>query len=298
MTEQHILDELLSHHVDSLHAKEAISVLNSLDLIKEGIEFRALSSGMTNRLFYLKANSGSRIVRLPGEGSEFIIDREQEAKVYGDVSPLHISDRVFYINAKTGIKVTEFIEAAHSCDPNNKEEVKLAMEHLKRFHSHRLKGYKKFDLRERIAAYEKSLKHNPSDFLSNYDAVKKSVLERLSLVEKMEKECILSHIDSVHENFIINKDKIRLIDWEYASECDPHIDIAMFCIYAYYDKNQIDSTIDLYFGNEACPQNVREKIYHYVAISGFLWAIWCEIKRDVGVLYDDYEKIQYAYGHF
>ncbi|MBQ9631262.1 MAG: phosphotransferase, partial [Treponema sp.] len=174
-------------------------------------------------------------------------------------------------------------------------EVKLAMEHLKRFHSHRLKGYKKFDLRERIAAYEKSLKHNPSDFLPNYDAVKKSVLERLSLVEKMEKECILSHIDSVHENFIINKDKIRLIDWEYASECDPHIDIAMFCIYAYYDKNQIDSTIDLYFGSEACPQNVREKIYHYVAISGFLWALWCEIKRDAGVLYEDYEKIQYAY---
>ena len=30
-------------------------------------------------------------------------------------------------------------------------------------------------------------------------------------------------------------DDIRLIDWEYAGEQDPHVDIAMFCIYALYE---------------------------------------------------------------
>ena len=40
---------------------------------------------------------------------------------------------------------------------------------------------------------------------------------------------------------------IRLIDWEYAGMQDPHVDIAMFCIYSMYDREHVDKLIDAYF---------------------------------------------------
>ena len=295
MNTEQIKTELITHHVDAQHADEAVRVLHDLQLDEDVRDFHALSAGMTNRLFYLRTNNVSRLIRMPGEESDFLVDRAQEARIYHDLDGLHISDRIYYINPESGIKVTEFIEGAHACDPLNPDEVADALTHLRDFHEHRLTGYEPFDLRQKILAYEGHIRHDIEGALPDYSEVRKDVLKRLTLIEAMEKENVLCHIDSVHENFILNEDKLRLIDWEYAAQCDPHVDIAMFCIYAGYGRERIHEAIDLYFGREGCSRRVREKIFHYTAICGLLWTLWCEIKRDVNVRYDDYEKIQYGY---
>ena len=63
---------------------------------------------------------------------------------------------------------------------------------------------------------------------------------------------------------------------------DPHVDIAMFCIYALYDRKQVDKVIDMYFRDD-CPIEIRIKIYCYIAACGLLWSNWCEYKRKLGV---------------
>lgn len=75
---------------------------------------------------------------------------------------------------------------------------------------------------------------------------------------------------------------------------DPHVDIAMFAIYALYEKEQIDQLIDAYF-TEGCPKIIRTKIYCYIAICGFLWSNWCEYKRILGVEFGEYSLKQYRY---
>ena len=96
------------------------------------------------------------------------------------------------------------------------------------------------------------------------------------------------------DNFLFSGDDLRLIDWEYAGMQDPHVDIAMFCIYALYDREQIDHLIDLYFEN-ACPRETRIKIYCYVAACGLLWSNWCEYKAALGVEFGEYSLRQYRY---
>ena len=53
------------------------------------------------------------------------------------------------------------------------------------------------------------------------------------------------------DNFLFieknGEEEIRLIDWEYAGMQDPHVDIAMFAVYAMYDREQVDALIDAYF---------------------------------------------------
>ena len=77
--------------------------------------------------------------------------------------------------------------------------------------------------------------------------------------------------------------------------CKIHIlDIAMFCIYSLYNKEQVDSLIDAYF-TEGCSHTIRIKIYCYIAVCGLLWSNWCEYKRNLGVEFGEYSLRQYRY---
>ena len=87
---------------------------------------------------------------------------------------------------------------------------------------------------------------------------------------------------------------LQLTDWEYAGMQDPHVDIAMFCIYSLYDRQQCDRLIDLYFDGK-CDLTTRIKIYIYIAMCGLLWSNWCEYKRKLGVEFGEYSLRQYRY---
>ena len=109
----------------------------------------------------------------------------------------------------------------------------------------------------------------------------------------------MTHIDAVPDNFLFVEtaeglSEIKLIDWEYAGMQDPHVDIAMFCIYALYDRRHIDEVIDCYFNNN-CSIEIRIKIYCYIAACGLLWSNWCEYKHSLGVNFGPYAVQQYLY---
>ncbi len=75
---------------------------------------------------------------------------------------------------------------------------------------------------------------------------------------------------------------------------DPHVDIAMFCIYSLYNRAQVDRLIDIYFEGK-CDDAVRIKIYCYIACCGLLWSNWCEYKRQLGAEFGEYSLRQYRY---
>ena len=75
---------------------------------------------------------------------------------------------------------------------------------------------------------------------------------------------------------------------------DPHVDLAMFCIYSGYDRRRTDRLIDEYFQGK-CSREIRIKIYCYIAAAGLLWSNWCEYKRRLGVEYGEYALAQYDY---
>ena len=85
-----------------------------------------------------------------------------------------------------------------------------------------------------------------------------------------------------------------LIDWEYAGMQDPDLDIAMYAIYAGYTKEKIDQLINIYYENKVS-NNLRYKIYAYVAVGGLLWSNWCEYKQSLGLDFGEYSLAQYRY---
>ena len=165
---------------------------------------------------------------------------------------------------------------------------------MREFHELKLRVKHEFDIFKQINFYE-SLWNEKSSMYEDYNKTKENVLSLKPFVECYATEKVLTHIDAVPDNFLFTADgTIRLIDWEYAGMQDPHVDIAMFCIYSLYDREQVDRLIDIYFEGK-CPQETRIKIYCYIASCGLLWSNWCEYKRNLGVEFGEYSLRQYRY---
>ena len=168
------------------------------------------------------------------------------------------------------------------------------MKKLRDFHSLNLKVGHKFDIFKQIDFYEYLWDGAPSVY-RDYNDTKIKAFELKEYIDNCKIEMCLTHIDAVPDNFLFTADgDIRLIDWEYAGMQDPHVDIAMFCIYALYDRKQVDRLIDIYFENK-CEKQTRLKIYCYIAACGLLWSNWCEYKRSLGVEFGEYSLRQYRY---
>ena len=260
-------------------------------------DINVLKKGMTNRSFTFTYENKRYIMRIPGEGTDKLIDRKKEYAVYQAISLHKICDEMMYFNKDNGHKLTPYLENARVCDPLNTNEVKACMAKLRAFHQLRIKVAHTFDIFEQIEFYEK-LWPLPVSCFKDYKATKANVMQLKEYLNSIEKEQSLTHIDAVHDNFLLikcgYKEEIRLVDWEYAAMQDPHIDIAMFAVYSLYEKEQIDTLIDSYFDNQ-CPDTVRVKIYAYIAMCGFLWSNWCEYKRQLGVEFGEYALRQYRY---
>ncbi len=252
-----------------------------------------LDSGKTNRSFRFTAKDKKYIMRIPGEGSDELVDRENEATVYQLLKGRKISDQVEYISPKTGYKISEFIEGTRSCDPHNKHEVSLCMDKLRQFHGYKLEVEHEFDIFNEIQHYENLRGDTPSKY-PDYFETKQNVESLQSLIDSLPKEWVLSHCDSVPGNFLLADDEVYLIDWEYAGMQDPHLDLAMFSLSAMYNREEIDALLDTYFV-EGYDRETKYKIYAYIAIGGLLWSNWSEYKETFGVRFGEYSLKQYQF---
>ncbi len=260
---------------------------------KEIIDIKALKKGMTNRSFEFACRGEHYIMRVPGEGTDKMINRKNEYCVYEALNGTNISDPVCYISLETGYKITKFLDGARVCNPYVEEDVKKCMEKLRQFHECNFQVEHEFNLFGQIEYYE-SLRNGAKSAYRDYEETKQKIYELKEYIDRLPKRMALTHIDAVPDNFLFTGDEIRLIDWEYAGMQDVHVDIAMFAIYAMYDREHVEKLIDYYFDGE-CDRTTRIKIYAYIAVCGFLWSNWCEYKSICGVEFGEYSLRQYRY---
>lgn len=226
-------------------AAETLGVKSS-----EIINISVLKKGMTNRSFLFTCQNRKYIMRIPGEGTQQLINRRAEAEVYQNLMGKDICDNVIYINSDNGYKITEFIEGARVCDPFSQKDLEICMDKLRAFHEQKFVAKQKFDIFEQIEFYEHLWNGRVSKYI-DYKMTKEQVMSLQSYINAYMGEQVLTHIDAVPDNFLIvdngkGENEVRLIDWEYAGMQDPHVDIAMFCIYSLYSRDQVDNLIDIF----------------------------------------------------
>ena len=262
------------------------------------VDISVLKKGMTNRSFLFTVNGDKFIMRIPGEGTDQLINREQEAEVFQTISGHGLCDDPIYMNPVNGYKITKYLEGVRVCDIDNVHDLKRCMEKLRSFHAMKLEVGHTFDIFAQIEFYETLWNGQPSIY-KDYNKTKENVMNLKGYIDGIEKDWCLTHIDAVPDNFLFyvlpdGSEALQLTDWEYSGMQDPHMDIAMFCIYSLYNKKQVDRLINIYFEGD-CGCRTRAKIYAYIAAGGLLWSNWCEFKRNLGVEFNEYSLRQYRF---
>ena len=285
-------------------------------------KIRCLKAGMTNNSWLFNLRGKSYICRIPGEGTEKLINRREEKAVYDAVAPLGITEEIIYQNPDSGYKISRFYENSRNASAKNDGDMKACMELLRKMHGSGVKVSHSFDIRERILWYEglilsasgredlaKRLLSGKEDGeavtalceavpFKDYPEVRKQAAALQEKLFRKERPRTLCHIDSVPDNFIFfnenGKDEIRLIDWEYAGMADPLIDVAMCAIYSYMTEKEAAALSTLYFGREAEEEELSV-IFAYMALGGLLWALWGIYKEKLGVQFTDYTIRMYRY---
>ena len=283
---------------DNEMKKERMLLAEALKLSTDSIHLlKTLKTGMTNRSLVFDCDGHPYILRIPGEGTDLLINRRAEEVAYHAIAGRGLCDEPVYINAASGYKITKYYENARVCDPSNPEDVKRCILLLKSFHEMNIQTSEAFDIFGQIDFYESLWGGKPS-MHEDYFSVKKEVLGLRDLISEGVSRTCLTHVDAVSDNFLFigegEDTRIQLTDWEYAAMQDPHLDLAMFCIYSSYDRLQADMVMEYYFGPDISPV-IRRKIYAYMAVGGLLWSNWCEYKHMLGVDFGEYSLKQYSY---
>lgn len=258
-------------------------------------EIRCLKTGMTNQSFLFQVKNRSYICRIPGKGTELLINRAQEAAVYEAIRPLDISEHLIYLDPETGYKISGYFEGARNARAHDWDDMAQCMGMLRRLHGSGVKVTHAFDIRERINFYERLCRANGGTRFEDYDEVRGQMNQLMDRLDKMERPQVLAHIDSNVDNILFLPDgSLRLIDWEYAGMRDPLQDVAMCAIYSYYNEEEMDRLTCLYLGREP-NEGERFRVYAGAALGGFLWSLWGVYKSSLGVEFGDYTLTMYRY---
>lgn len=288
------LEDMLE--LDSQMAVPVSSVAQILGVNESEIKnISVLKKGAVNCSYTFYCGDDKYVVRVPSYGIEKAAIQLHESAAYNALRQGGFSEETVYINDDTGLKISRYIDGVRGCDPFDEDDVCVCLKKLRQVHEARLRVPHRFDLFENIDYFE-SLWGGDSSLYTDYEQTKQNVFSLRKYISLHKSEECLTHIDPVPENFLIPLvgGDVHLIDWEYAAMQDPHVDIAMFCLYSLYNREQLDRAIDIYFGGEA-PYETRIKIYCYMAVGGLLWSNWCESLHKRGTEFGIYALKQYRY---
>lgn len=234
--------------------------------------------GMTNHSYKITRNDGQEyLVRIPGEGTEEMINRLDERKSTELGCRLGIDSPLLYFG-DDGRKVMRFI---HDPQPMNEEVMKKkkillqAADIFRRLHSCGEDTGVKFEVFEMAALYEKIIVEGGVSFYDDYADVKRTVMEIKAEVDKDgEAPKVPCHNDSLLGNWVLDGDgKLYLIDWEYSGMNEAMWDLSCLSIEANFSPENDADLLRAYYGRE--PNIDEEKRFIAAKLYvDYLWTLW------------------------
>lgn len=259
-----------------------IDILNVED---KDIEYIHPIGGMTNKNYKVIVKGESYVLRIPGNGTENMIRRNDEIKNAIFAHELKIDAELVYFNEVTGIKLSRFIENAETLTAEaakQQHNMNLVCDVLRTLHTCCKIMGNEFDIYNKIEEYEELLYKYNGKIYEDYEETKRKVISLKDIVNKLDVKLTPCHNDTLASNFIKSGDEsMYLIDWEYGGMNDPMWDIAAHCLENGFSEEEEELFLKIYFKG-----NIDEKYKLRILINkvyqDFLWSIWTNIKEATG----------------
>jgi len=118
-------------------------------------------------------------------------------------------------------------------------------------------------------------------------------LDRLSIIERIEKAMLVNPLDTVPcnndllaENYIDDGEQLWLIDYEYSGNNDPIFELGNTCQEMQFNVEQIAEVCAAYFGE--VKQNMIARMKLNMIMSDVGWGLWAAIQAKISMIDFDF----------
>ena len=214
--------------------------------------------GMTNHSYkVIRADGQEYLARIPGEGTEEMINRLDERKSTELACRLGIDSPLIYFG-DDGRKVMRFI---HDPQPmseevmRRKENMLQAASIFRKLHSCGEDTGVRFEVFEMAELYERIIRDGGVALYDDYEQVKNTVMQIKAEVDRN------------------GGGKLYLIDWEYSGMNEAMWDLSCFSIEAVYTAENDAELLNAYYGREATVEE-RKRFAAAKLYVDYLWTLW------------------------
>lgn len=251
-----------------------------------------LLGGRSNYTYVVVVNNQKYTLRIPGKNGNLFVNREHEKSNLSAVNKLKINNETIYLNLKTGVKVSKFIEGETLFNFEYDKYYDQVSEVLKTVHSMHLME-NNYNPMGRLAMYESFCKDLDYEHTDEYYNLKDKFAQYLEFLK--DDKLVACHNDAQPSNFIVGDDKkLYLTDWEFAGNNYALYDIACFA------DNDINASLKLlnsYRGGNVSNDDYK-RVFLWRAFQTLQWHNVAMYKELIGLsqeLLVDFYKISLDY---
>lgn len=263
---------------------------------KPDLTYSALGGGITNRNYKVEVGDASFVLRVPGANTEFLgIDRLTEYEANSTAGKLNIAPEVVFFIKPEGYLVTRFVEGQPLPpeDVKRPENLKQIIEMLKTFHStSSIPGT--FWVPQIVHDYSLIAKSHNIRFPGNFDWLLDCLDEAVAALKHDPYPHCPCHNDLLNENFLVENNKIYILDWEYAGMGDRFFDLANLSVNHDFADDEDELILKYYFGAINPKDWAHLKVMRI--ISDYRESMWGLVQMGLSELDFDFRK--YADKHF
>lgn len=252
--------------------------------------------GMSNKNFKVTYQGNKYVLRIPGNGSDGMVDRGEEQANSILASNLGISPALYYFDSQSGIKVTSYLENAvvlNSASIQLHKNIDALVSIYKKLHGSSAVMGNVFSVFREIEKYDRLIIKAGCRMYSGWENFHPHIMALEQRLEAIGYELKPCHNDAVPENFIRSKEgDLYLIDWEYSGMNAPMADLAALFLESEFSEENKRYVLAKYFDGKV-PQDAYEKLSIFEILWDYLWAQWTVIKEANGDDWGTYGKDRY-----
>ena len=243
-------------------------------------ELVPVQTGFSNVVLSFKLNGGKYVYRHPGVDSEMLVERGRETIMQKIVEDAGIDTTLIAMDVEEGWRIARFVEH-DSFDYKNLNHMVRAVMLLRRLHEAPCHVRWKYDVIRKAEGIKARIKPEKYGRFPDFENIR----SRICLLAELTGQDGISkcniHGDARDENFLINRDEIYLIDWEYGGYGDPGFDIGSYVCGGKHTLPEIDRILFTYYRHS--PSAVQKRhFYAYIAITGWFYMHWTMFKLGNG----------------
>jgi len=272
------------------------SVIRSVWPDSEPYSVIPLEGGITNRNFRVDVAGESFVVRLAGKDTQLLgIDRDAEHLAATAAASARVAPEVVAFLPQRGALVTRFVDG----DPLPPEDLERrdvlgrVVASVRAIHAMGPLP-STFDVFRVVEEYREVAASRGVPIPWAYDVAydRAVAIERAFAATPV--PATSCHNDLLNANFIVQEDRVLIVDYEYAGMGDLFFDLGNFSINNGISEDAQRMLLELYFGGITPANEARLKLMRIM--SDFREAMWGVVQQGVSTLDVDY--VEYADRHF